>query len=427
LIEAVAPGMPAVEAPFRSRLPRVAVALLAMEIALWLTLFLGAGLFRAGPNGKSMATDFAVFSGAAAALNAGQNPYNNRTLYQFERDLLQRQRLPVTSNVQNVRAGNPPLFYWALQPLARLPFQTAALLWILGMFACAAAGFAAALRFLGWERLWLPLAIFLLMPQVVLGACYGNVHAVVFAAVSAGLLIGARFPFWSGMVLGLAWLKPQLILPLVLLILMFHAARPARILGGFASATAAIAVLSLLATGSRMLWMWIEGLLSWSGSIGLEPNLASVVGLYAGWAPKGVSVVLGIGAFCVAVTLTLYARKSTTASRPLPLGAVGWLWAVWFLAAPFAHFPDEILLTLPVLALMGRDAVRLGQRGTTIVAYALFFSLALFPAGIGNVNLLSLVVVGVVWILWCGSERSDARREPAVASTAVWRPVLRGS
>jgi hypothetical protein len=84
---------------------------------------------------------------------------------------------------------------------------------------------------------------------------------------------------------------------------------------------------------------------------------------------------------------------------------VGWLWAVWFLAAPFAHFPDEILLTIPILAYLGVDGERLASASGRVALVALFGSIILFPATIANVNLLSAVVAFLTWPLW-----KDARR-----------------
>jgi hypothetical protein len=163
-----------------------------------------------------MGTDFAVFSGAAYALKHGQNPYDYRVLYRSERSLLTHQHLPVTINAFNVRAGNPPIFYWALEPLTNLPFQRIAWLWIISMYLSSAAGFLLALRYLGWSKWLVPLIVFLLMPEVMTGALYGNVHGPVFAALALSLVLMKRHPALAGAVAAFGWLKPQLALPLVL-------------------------------------------------------------------------------------------------------------------------------------------------------------------------------------------------------------------
>jgi hypothetical protein len=367
--------------------------LLCLQICLWVVLFAGAGLFRAGPNGKSLATDFAVFSGAADALRHGANPYNFRVLYAYERRLMVRQHLPVTTNVQNVRAGNPPLFYRALGPVADLPFRTVAVVWIVSLLAVSGAGLLATLRFFGWSHWAIPLVVFLLMPQVVLGACYGNVHGIIFAAVAGGLLLAPRYPIASGTILSLGWLKPQLALPLVALIILFHAPRPLRVLSGFAAASLVELVVSLVAVGPAMMLKWLHGLVSWSHSVGSEPNLASLVGLYAGWASDTARTVLTSLILAAAVVLTACAWWAERGESSTPFVRVAWLWCLWFLAAPFAHFPDEILLGIPVVALLGRDAFRISQPAPAMALYLCFFSLALFPTTALSVNFLSLIVL----------------------------------
>jgi hypothetical protein len=379
---------------------RVLGPLLVLQIFLWLTLFLGVGIFRAGPNGKSLATDFAVFSGAASAVRHGANPYDNKVLYSYERRLLRGQHLAVTSNVGNVRAGNPPWFYWAIQPLTDLPFQPVALAWIAGLFLFSAVGLLAALRYFRLNRTAVPLAIFLLMPQVVLGACYGNIHGVLLAVLALGLMLGRRRPLAAGAVLGLAWLKPQLGLPLVALVILFHVQRPARVLAGFALSTAAQLALTLIVLGPATLGNWLNGLVSWSHSEGAEPNLASLVGLYAGWASYPVRLLLTSAFLLAASALTARVWWQRRGYVERPFLEVAWLWCIWFLAAPFAHFPDEVLLAIPILALLGRDAARLTNPWEALVLYLCFFSLALFPATVLSVNLLSVVVAVIAVILY---------------------------
>lgn len=144
----------------------------------------------------------------------------------------------MTSNAFNVRAGNPPLFYWALEPLTALPFQRIAWAWIVAMYAYSAAGFVFALRFLGWSTWFIPAIVFLLLPETVTGALYGNVHGPVFAALSLSLLLMRRHPAIAGAVAALGWLKPQIVLPLVFVIIVFHCPHRKRMLVGFMSATA---------------------------------------------------------------------------------------------------------------------------------------------------------------------------------------------
>jgi Glycosyltransferase family 87 len=376
----------------------VVVPVLVLELLLWFAVFGVGHLFHEGPTGKGLATDFAVFSGAANALKHGQNPYDYRTLYRSERFLLARQRLPVTSNAFNVRAGNPPLFYWALEPLTAVPFQRIAWVWILAMYVCSAAGFVFALRYLGWTSWVFPTIVFLLLPETVTGALYGNVHGPVFAALSLSLLLVRRHPAVAGAVAALGWLKPQLALPLIFVIFVFHCPDRKRMLVGFLSVTAFLLGLTLLATGPHSLLEWLTGLNNWSKELNKQPNIASLSGLYALWAPRSVQIALTSILLAGAVAVTVVAR------RRWPIGIVppsrsGWLWVLWFLVSGYTHYPDLIVLAVPVLALLGRDGSNVTRPRSIAVLYLSLFSLALFPSPLIS---LAVIAVGVIlaWENW---------------------------
>lgn len=401
------------------RAVRVVGPLLVAEIILWTVLFGVAGLFRDGPNGKSLGTDFAVFSGAASALKHGANPYDYRTLYHFERALLTRQHLPVTTQVFNVRAGNPPLFYWLLQPLTDMPFQAVALAWIALMYATSAVGFLLALRYFGWRRRFVPALVFMLLPQVVTGAAYGNVHGPVFAALALCLLLAARHPAIAGIVASCGWLKPQLAFPLVLLIFLFHAPARGRFASGWAGATAALLGLTVLTSGWNSLALWLNGLNSWSRGIDREPNIASLSGLYVTWTSRPVQLALALALLLFALALTARVWSANKNAGSVRMLAVGWLWGVWFLVAPFAHFPDEILLTVPILALLGRDGDNLRAPLAAASLYLAFLSLALIPT-----PFVSLSVVGLTVILARASTSTFGGGNPAAErGGATGRPA----
>jgi len=90
---------------------------------------------------------------------------------------------------------------------------------------------------------------------------------------------------------------------------------------------------------------------------------------------------------------------------------------VWFLATPFAHFPDEILLTIPILALLGRDGQHLGQAIPVFVIYLLFFSLALFPVTLFHASPLSLSLAAVAGCLAVAAH--NRRHRQGVADSAT--------
>ena len=383
----------------------VVAPILVLQILLWVAVFGISGLFRDGPNGKSMGTDFAVFSGAASALSHGQNPYDYRELYRAEKRLLGSQHIPVTTNEFNVRAGNPPLFYWALEPLTRLPFRTVAWLWILGMYLCAFAGFALTLRYLQWTRWQVPALVFLLMPAVVTGALYGNVHGPVFALLGLCLVLLRRHPAFAGAVGSLGWLKPQLALPLVFVIFVFHCERRRSMAAGFGALTAALLALTVMTTGLRSLTEWLAGLNSWSKGISKEPNIASLSGLYVGWAPRPAQLLIAgalVGAALLVTGLAAWSLRPVTA---IPMRSVAWIWILWFLVSPFTHYPDVIVLTAPVLALFGPDGERVSTPLGAGMLYLCLLSLVLFPTPLVSLAVVALAVLAAV-----------GRREPAPAS-----------
>lgn len=60
----------------------------------------------------------------------------------------------------------------------------------------------------------------------------------------------------------------------------------------------------------------------------------------------------------------------------------GWLWFAWFLATPYAHINDVIMLTPPVLALLGTNAQRVTWAPAAAVLYLLFVGILTLPPGI---------------------------------------------
>jgi hypothetical protein len=340
----------------------------------------------------------------------GGNPYNHVLLYNTERSLLHRQGLPIMS-VQSIPTGlNPPLFFWALQPLTGLPFQSAAWAWILAMYALAAVGFLAALRYLGWTVYLFPCLLFLAMPHVVFAAFYGNVQGLMFAAVACSLLLMKRYPVVAGMLSSLAWLKPQVGLPIVLLLALFHAPSRQRFLAAFSATVTCLFALTLVTTGWHSLTLWISELVQFHGNMAAQPNIVTLTSLYVLWAPLPVRLaleMLSLGIACTLTALWWWRRRKTDST---PILASGWLWGVWFLAVPYAHFADEILLAIPILALLGRNGHRVAYGLPATVLYVMLFSTVLFPRTLSPVEVLSLPLLAVT-ICLALSTRSPWYRE----------------
>jgi hypothetical protein len=377
----------------------VVVGPLILLLMLWLYSFAAEGAFKGGPNGKAFEADFAMFVGAAGVLAHGGNAYNPAVLYPAERSMLSAQGLPITQKRSIVRVGNPPLFFWALAPVTGLSFSQAGLAWGLLLYLVSAAGFLLLLQYLGWRNRLIPLLIFLAMPQVFLGAFYGNVVALVFLAISCSVVLARRYPYIAGAALVLAWMKPPVALPVALLIVLFHARDRVRMVAGFVAASAVALLATVAATGAHSLGLWVGGLLRYQRDVTLEPGISSIAGLYVRSATSDFRWTMGALAVLSAAVLTAVMFRRLGRWEARPEIAAGWLYVLWFLATPYAHFFDQILLTLPVLAFFGRDGALIARRNQVITLYLLFFSLVFIEWAPLGLQLLCLPLVAITLAL----------------------------
>ncbi|MGH2443883.1 MAG: glycosyltransferase family 87 protein [Chloroflexota bacterium] len=392
---------------------------LVLVLVLWLWLFSAEGAFRGGPAGVAFGSDFAMFVGAAQILHDGGNPYNHQLLYATEKQYLASQHLKILKKRSVVRVGNPPLFFWALAPLSGRQFQPLSWLWSLFLYAVSGLGFLALLRYAGWKRWRLPLLLFLLMPQVVLGPFYGNVAPIVFAGIAGSLWLGRRHPVAAGALMTVAWLKPQIALPAVALIVLFHCPRRLRAIQGFAATSALLLVMTLITTGPSSVVQWTHGLFGYSRDVASSPDLASLAGLYVRVvrSPGRTGIEIALLAIAIAVTgVTWYRYRDQS---EVPMLSVSWLWVLWFLATPYAHFYDEILLVIPLLALFGLDGRGVSRREAAAVLYLAFGCLLVISAVIGGVQMLWLPIAIMMVILYRASVNS--RYRPFSASVPALR------
>ncbi|GAC1638174.1 MAG: hypothetical protein NVS4B2_27180 [Chloroflexota bacterium] len=402
------------------------IAPLLLLLLLWTWAFYAEGALKGGPSGKAFEADFAMFYGAAQVLKDGGNPYDHQVLLRAERRIMQRQGLRMVERKRwpVVRVGNPPAFLWLLEPLTRFRFQGVAYAWLGLMYGCAALGFIAALRFLGWRRRVLPTIIFLLMPQVVLGSFYGNPVALVFAALTVALVVARSQPLVAGLLLSAAWLKPPVALPLVLLIVLFHSTRKARVTAGFAIATALGLGITLATTGAHSLVWWEHGLTSYSADMAIQPDVASLAGLYVRWAPTSMRLALEALSLAVALALTAHAWWVFRRRDDIPMESVAWLWFVWMLATPYAHYFDEMLLAAPFLVVIGRNGAQITRAPAAVALYLSLFSLIFVEKIYFNANLLSPFLLATLGCLLWSQRTGGATRRDMPAERPVDRPAL---
>ncbi|HEX6509486.1 MAG TPA: glycosyltransferase 87 family protein [Chloroflexota bacterium] len=373
------------------------LAPLIVLLILWVWLFDGEGAFKSGPSGKSLGSDWAMFVGAAQVMKVGGDPYNPGVLYRTEAAMMHHQHLSMIKNSQRaqVRVGNPPLLYWAMRPLTDRSFNPSTVIALIALYVLSAVGFIACLRYFGWRARVVPTFIFLLMPQVVLGAYYGNVVGIVFAAVGLSLLLTRRYPLLAGALLSFAWLKPPVALPVVLLVGLFYVSSKLRFALGFSAATAILFVLTLATTGWHSVELWAHGLLRYSNEMSIQPDVISLSGLYVRWMPSTPRVVLELLTVVAALAVTAYFVQKQRGDREDAL-SIAPLWIVWMLAAPYGHFFDEIILAVPLLAYLGSNGYRVVYRLPAVALYLAFFSLFFISWTPFRVYLLPLMLLGIL-------------------------------
>lgn len=386
-------------------------------LVLWLWLFIQEGALRGGPSGKAFGADYAMFVTAAQVLADGGNPYDHALLYRTERSTLVSQHLSILKAKSTVRVGNPPLLFWAMRPLVGLPFQPTALAWILFLCAATAGGFLALLHYMGWQTWLVPVTAFMLVPQVVMGPFYGNVVSIEFAAISFALLTMRRYPLLSGALLSVAWLKPATALPITLLICLFHTHDRRRVVIGFVGTSMILLLFTIGVLGWDRLTQWVIGLLGYSRDIGISPDMASFAGLYIRTVPHVLRPGIEVLGVCIALISTALVWRRYRRCQA-PVLAVAWLWFLWFLATPFAHFYDEVLLTVPLLALVGRNGTWIARSEAAWGLYLVLGSLLLISVAPHGIQLLWLPLLAATLCLYLAS-----RSPRYVPEVNLLRPV----
>jgi hypothetical protein len=366
----------------------------AIVVARVYVLATSTNLLR-GPTGAGFGADFGMFSAAAKAMNLGLNPYLHDVLYRTEKTMMHSQGLLITGHVDMVRVGNPPLFFWSLRPLTDLSFQPVALVWIVGMWALVGLGLLATLDYLGWRNKIVACALVMASPQVLTGVVVGNVVPVVFAAIAGSLLLERRTPFNAGVILTLIWLKPQIGLPTLLLIVAFHAHRPGRVIAGFCAGTLGALLFTVGASGGASIGQWIQGLQGYSDNISSQIYVTSLAGLYFQWARPLLRLLFGVAALASAGGLTAWWWRRSRAKLPVSVEQVAWLWFVWFLATPYAHIDDEIILAIPLIALLGRNGSRVSEVVPAFAAFLMLFSVVRDPTWLVWELVLGLAILAL--------------------------------
>jgi hypothetical protein len=112
-------------------------------------------------------------------------------------------------------------------------------------------------------------------------------------------------------------------------------------------------------------------------------------------------VVLEAASLALAAAITAWYWK--TANRDRLLARTGWLWALWLLATPYARFSDEMLLAIPLLAMLRpQDRIR-STRLMAAVLYTTYLSVVVAAWQFGPVSLFPVPLTILAACMFLGS------------------------
>src|ERR1700730_8914639 len=372
-----------------------------------LVLFLLAMLIpyaRQVVSSPTLGQDFRAFFAAATVVAQQGDPYHWPTLGATEYRLFDASG--------GIKPGDPtyyeflaypegPWLAFALVPLTGLPWTVAYALFaaLLGLILLAAAFGAFTLVGSPRRRAALAAGCTLLSAVGFINLFMGQVSVIVFGAFTAAWLLATRArPWLAGAVRALVWRKPNIGLPLPLVLALLEPAVARRMIGGFIAASAAIFGVAFAVLGTCFFERPLQVPRMWQAVQGLQPDMASVESFFypglGGWI-KTVALVVTLAA-AVAYGSWAVPRAPDAHSRGVTV------LILWLFALPFVQSYDLVLL-LPAVALLlgprleGWDdlAVEL-----TIWGFAAIPLLYFLGARFGYFNGFTVIPFSVLVIAW---------------------------
>jgi len=351
--------------------------------------------------------DFKAFYTAARLLALGGNPYNLGALRHMQDALLNRGVSTASVAYYPLDpVANPPLFYWLLGPLTGLPPHTAYIIWTVasaGLTVGALALLARRLLPQAARRGLLVIAAVLALPHSMVNLIMGQPDALFLLALAgAALRLERGQPLSAGLLLTVGWIKPHVLLPVGVALLLTE--RSWRDLAGVLAGSAAWAAASLLYCPTATL-AWIHYLAVDRGSgllFGAQPTLPSLLGPLLG----RLAAPLSLAAYAVAV-LVLWSHGRAGNGRRLWARAAG-LTALWLALAPYLHLNDGLLVALPLLLL---TPIAVANRGTALTVLLVTTLLGLYLLPLANLWLGVAPALNVLPLLGLAAALWVARRE----------------
>ena len=364
--------------------------------------------------------DFRDFFAAANLVAQGGNPYDGNALA-IEQDHLYNQ--PAHS-----KPGDPayydalpypqgPWVALAIVPLTPLSWQAAYAIYLAAALTAIAASAWALMRLLGFSgrTLQASTAAVLASPVAFINIFQGQPVPFLLAAFAGAWTLQRQGRHrLAGALLAIGWIKPHIGLPLLLVVALLEPRAFRSLLSGFALGSLILfGVAALVMRGAFLDWPRAV-LGQWSGAL-QQADLSSINAFYypalSGVARQLVVAVVLIAAGCYATWTFRHSRAGLTRALTVLL--------LTFLAAPYAHSYDTLLLLPVMLALVG--PLLSGWRNPSVeIAIWAFATVPLFYfAGfhLGYFNGFTALPVALLGFAWQRrrAEAGSADRMPVAA------------
>lgn len=366
-------------------------------------------------------SDFQDFYAAAYADAHGIDLYNWPALWRAEQ-IVYNGGVGHTRPFSFVPYGNPPPFALLLRPLTALPESAAYLLWACLILLTTAGG--AYLGLASWPRRRRILATILiaLSPAALFNVRLGQSSSLLVLGLGAAVwLLHRRRGAAAGAALTLGMVKPHLAIPLACIALCAAPREQRRsALLGFLAATAAWGALAVVADGGPGIFgRWWASIHDYLGSIRFQPDVASIPGIYYANAPE--AMIGPLNSLCLllaAAAIIVLARRAWGGEARARALLFGGGIAAYFALSPYVHTGDQVVLALPLLALIGPDAQGLRQNAVLLAATAAILAPMVVFRNYHTelINALPPLCLGLAYAQWGRQPAVPAYATPKAAS-----------